>query len=501
MIPVRKPGRPLSSCPHPASRRCGCSSVTAAIPRKQKCTCGSNGTASSSSSKKNGSSANGGGVVKAESPAAEALSASPATLKPPTAASSTYRVSKSNSKASSRKQSFSVANLERFDATQANIMPAYDMSQAVPSQSNGGIPIGLAPTPRHSLDYAQGVPLTPNGTLHNPMAYPLYQVPMPSLVSHNTQGAQAMSSMISTGVTSASEMPTRSCCSAPQTKGKDTPPDSAESSPKIGPKSQGGGCCSSKNLPTPAEPSVTPTNTVPTGNGAAMAPFQNFVNFGQPMYPSYYPQPTLFTYPPQYGSYSAPLQPAQWRQAMEAIQLGQPMAQPASLDMTTPFSFNPNDGSAPQQLAGMTGVSHICSCGDGCQCVGCAAHPYNEATQNCIRSAWQSMVGDDPFFLTNGTMDAKNTSATQENMNGMANINTDSTLDVRPAADTGGGPPSAPQTPSDTASAVNEELPANDFFFVEYPFSTCLGETASCPCGDDCQCIGCEIHNNPGGPA
>ncbi|KAL2755958.1 hypothetical protein ACRALDRAFT_1064057 [Sodiomyces alcalophilus JCM 7366] len=425
-------------------------------------------------------------------------------MKPLTAANSTYRVSKPNAKSTGRKPSFAVANLERMDASQANILPAYDMSQTVPSQLNGGVPLGLMPTPRPSLEYNQGIPLTPNGTLHSPMAYPQYQLPMAPLASHNSQEVPAMSSVVGSGMAAASEMPTavkpaggRSCCSAGQ---KDTPPDSAESSPRIAPTPQGGGCCSSKNVPSPAEPSATPTNSIPTGNGAAaMVPFQNSMNFGQPMYPSYYPQPTLFTYPPQYGSYLAPLQPAQWRQAMQAFQLGQPVPQQTPYDMTTPLSFNTNDGLAPQHVGGTTvGVSHICTCGDGCQCVGCAAHPYNEATQNCIKSAWQTMVGEDPYFHTNGATSAKNASTMQGNMDGLANLNTDLTSDVRPAADARGGSPSAPQTPSDTASAVNEELSANDFFFVEYPFESCLGETASCPCGDDCQCIGCEIHNHPG---
>jgi hypothetical protein len=59
--------------------------------------------------------------------------------------------------------------------------------------------------------------------------------------------------------------------------------------------------------------------------------------------------------------------------------------------------------------------------------------------------------------------------------------------------------PVAPQTPSEAASGLSEEqaLSANDFFFVSYPFGdSCAGEEASCPCGDDCQCLGCVIHGN-----
>lgn len=90
---------------------------------------------------------------------------------------------------------------------------------------------------------------------------------------------------------------------------------------------------------------------------------------------------------------------------------------------------------------------------------------------------------------TNGT--PQDTSATHT-------PNETTAASTTPAEVNGNG--TAPQTPSDAASALSEEqtLSANDFFFVSYPFGdTCAGDTASCPCGDDCQCIGCVIHNNP----
>jgi hypothetical protein len=56
-------------------------------------------------------------------------------------------------------------------------------------------------------------------------------------------------------------------------------------------------------------------------------------------------------------------------------------------------------------------------------------------------------------------------------------------------------------TPSSSTSGTGEEqsLSASDFFFVNYPFASdgCGGDTQSCPCGDDCQCLGCTIHNQP----
>jgi hypothetical protein len=76
---------------------------------------------------------------------------------------------------------------------------------------------------------------------------------------------------------------------------------------------------------------------------------------------------------------------------------------------------------------------------------------------------------------------------------------------VQQVADGCDSPP-APQTPSDATSGISEEqnLPASDFFFVTYPFDsdlTGLVDAAPCPCGEDCQCIGCKIHNSSGDAA
>ncbi|KAI3324298.1 hypothetical protein HD806DRAFT_64658 [Xylariaceae sp. AK1471] len=40
MFVVNKPGRPLSTCPHPKDKACGCDKITLAIPRTAKCGCG-----------------------------------------------------------------------------------------------------------------------------------------------------------------------------------------------------------------------------------------------------------------------------------------------------------------------------------------------------------------------------------------------------------------------------------------------------------------------------
>jgi hypothetical protein len=162
----------------------------------------------------------------------------------------------------------------------------------------------------------------------------------------------------------------------------------------------------------------------------------------------------------------------------------QPMQQAQMTDGFTPFTSDTLLD--PETL-------HTCACGHKCQCIGCAAHPYNTATTNYIRSAYNWAPGP-------------STPATTEYKNGNNDCNASPpTTDPSGPYTSGNGrhhsngvehsPPVA-ETPSDSSVAEEQTLLASDYFFVNYPFSTdgCGGDTNSCPCGDDCQCIGCAIH-------
>ncbi|KAK2012227.1 hypothetical protein LZ32DRAFT_310885 [Colletotrichum eremochloae] len=526
MVPVRKPGRPLSTCPHPPSRGCGCGSVTAAIPRKQKCGCGSSsGTPTTESSS----------AIKAESPASDAPPMSP------TKASASFRIQKMAAKSGSRKQSFDPVNFERMDAANINILPPYDMPQ--PSRmphANGAMP-GM-PAQRPGMEYG-GMPImggVNGGFHHQPIMYPMFPQPMPAPIFPNgaampmphtngaasttgtpapapasipapvtaTNGGSCCSGKANGAAKPAPPPPSLtsastggSCCSGPgKPEGTSTQPSSVSSSPKTRPKPNTGGCCSGK---TPTIDTDLATNGaghhmsnghVSPSSAIAMSPFQTPMAMPQGMYHSYF-QPTIFTYPPQYGSFMSPLQPEQWKQTMEALHYGQPIPQSATYNMPPNAIFTPEGTTT----TGPESTSHMCGCGDGCQCVGCAAHPYNDATQDYVRSAYFSMH-EDSYGATNGTNGANGVNGTNGHpehtvTNGAGAHGAESHAN----GDASGSPP-APQTPSDAASGLSEEqaLSASDFFFVTYPFSGdgCAGETLSCPCGDDCQCLGCSIHNN-----
>lgn len=108
MVPVRKPGRPLSVCPHPPQQACGCGSVTPAIPRKQTCHGGSTTSVESPASLVSG-------------PGKSAYSSVDQAAKMPLEEKVAFKVQKSWRTSSSSKQSFDWGNVERMDVNQVTI--------------------------------------------------------------------------------------------------------------------------------------------------------------------------------------------------------------------------------------------------------------------------------------------------------------------------------------------------------------------------------------------
>lgn len=238
-----------------------------------------------------------------------------------------------------------------------------------------------------------------------------------------------------------------------------------------------GSCCSNKTATVvKGEPSSDSIFENPSDQ-THQPTLENDTPFSSVFYDQYMSQAGVFTYPPTYGTVNNPLEPSMWRQNARPNDHVQPAAEPSSSLRDTNFNMLP-------PLSAKDTV-HTCNCGDKCQCIGCAAHPYNDATQNYVRSAYTSMSEDlsskEPY--TNGS---SSSSAKAIDVNGSRG----SEAMTSPTANT---PSSATSTNGD-----EQNLSAADFFFVNYSFPECGGDTESCPCGDDCQCIGCTIHNLPG---
>ncbi|KAG6016972.1 hypothetical protein E4U43_002633 [Claviceps pusilla] len=536
MVPVRKPGRPLSSCPHPSSRPCACAAVTAAIPRKQKCRCGTSDTPAVEKQPDHDSSSSPKGATPSS---------------PPKVGHVGFRVNKQSGKTgASRKQSVDLTGLHRMDSSQINIVPPYSVRTPPPSSaSRSSLPVS-------DMSLYGSIAIAPGDRSYNAESsiysmFPPYGHEPVTASTGQTKPTMTMNGRLSISTDGAAKpepAAPRSCCGGGVIDGTRTPPVPVDPSDGGGSSSSNNnnsnnshssrsstttittnntniepaaarGCCSSRvsastnqekkhtleAMPPPLGMSFDP-------NGAMMQPFQHSMAMSNGMYP-YYAQPNIFNYPPQYGSFMQPLQPEQWRHFMAAAMAfgqneggggeGGEGRQPFGIQ-TEPF---PAQQQTPTTPNGTSWTSHHCSCGDACQCIGCAAHPYNEATQDYVRSAWNSMKeepqngrahtnGNPPYHDgavrgTNASNGDGDETTAQPSSNGTTTPN-------QPPHD-GPWSPSAAQSPSEAASGASEEqaLSASDFFFVSYPFAdSCCGETMSCPCGDDCQCIGCAIHNN-----
>ncbi|KAL7791959.1 hypothetical protein V8C37DRAFT_381108 [Trichoderma ceciliae] len=489
MVPVRKPGRPLSSCPHPASRPCTCAAVTAAIPKKQKCRCG---TSEPASGRETADQETSNGLVTPPSPSQKGSATTPA-----------YRVQKTGSKNGSGRKQIDPAGLERMDASQFNILSSPEL------KSPRSPPSGTVPTaPAASLPGYGMMGFLPSGSSFSPgpAMFPLYQ----QLASANPMADHSVSKITAPNShpphmnDQSAAATTGSCCgggkpASTQANGLQATEANGTNDVESQPKS----CCSSGAEKPEAKPHERmPTSEIGPRVNGMMVPHFNAPNapigsMPNGMYP-YFAQPAIFAYPPQYGSYMQPLQPDQWRQLVTTLNFGQPIPGMENIpyNAPTPVQFQQCNNS----LEADSWTSHQCGCGDSCQCIGCATHPYNQATQNYVRSAWNSMLEEAPKRHRHS-----------DSAHSAPNSNHETPTPSNQSPNGGSTPimakvegtvsPTVAQTPSDANSTLGEEptLSASDFFFVSYPFGdTCEGEMASCPCGDDCQCIGCAIHNIPG---
>lgn len=469
MVPVRKPGRPLSSCPHPSSKPCACSQVTAAIPRKQKCSCGEGSTTTPPT------------TTTTTAPATEARLEEESTSPTSNGNGGGYRVSKSR-RASAVVRNFNPSGMEKMDAAgQLNLVSAGGSQQMTPMTSAPGTPLGTLPMQQ----YFDMPGLETNGYSAAYTVHPQRMMPVPANGTPSTTNGSAMSK---------APAAKGSCCGGSKEEAVEsespapTPSTTSSSSPRI--KSNGDragstkGCCSSKATPAAQTPAAIPMAQTPMGHPGIMIPtFPQAMGMPNGMYP-FFAHPGIFTYPPQYGTFGHPLQPDQWRQMMAHGFVGQPMAvngftmpaQPSTAPAPYPQTTNIAQTHQQDATPSVPGTSHHCSCGSDCSCIGCAAHPYNEATQEYVRSAWSTMLNEQQQQQQPPQQEVQSNGHTPQNE---ANQN-----------DSNG---TGPHTPSDAASALSAEeqtLSADDFFFVSYPFGDpCAGDGTSCACVEDCQCM------------
>ena len=126
----------------------------------------------------------------------------------------------------------------------------------------------------------------------------------------------------------------------------------------------------------------------------------------------------------------------------------------------------PMNGTRSSAALNALSNSSDCQCGPGCNCVYCAAHPYNPATRARVQELGQIIESD---FSRHPHPD----SLPQWGYGGIA-FNGD---------------------PSELPHMMHN----SDYYTLRYPVEhssnhSCTGVSATCPCGRDCTCAGCLSH-------
>ncbi|KAK2812499.1 hypothetical protein FQN49_008372, partial [Arthroderma sp. PD_2] len=171
------------------------------------------------------------------------------------------------------------------------------------------------------------------------------------------------------------------------------------------------------------------------------------------------------------------------------------------------------------QTAPLVGCKgHNCGCGDGCQCLGCATHPYNDTTRHYIQE-----MG---YMMASGQGD-QGVEAADEVQSPTFNSHVH-TKPQYPESHLGGfgqnhfsqgfvhsapfqqhlfgygDNPSISGTMSQNSTTSGGELMMSPtaYYTVEYPISMldpCTNLTGTCQCGMNCSCVGCVTHHGHNG--
>lgn len=335
-----------------------------------------------------------------------------------------------------------------------------------------------------------------------------------------------------------------------------------------------GGCCGSKSSQSP-QPQIQPQYMHHTpnpqshsccgagGNGSAkssppvhqpvavpIGPYTAPPFFSAPQYPQYlstlnFPQiPTMWTYPTGYSTINHPLTPQElaWLQQQRAAgvfgHIPPVQPPPGHVVMSPMVNSVPADGWA-----------HTCNCGSGCDCLGCATHPYNRRTMEYVQGIQQFMEGDNGYSNSHSHLHnhsralSQQLPQTQPQQTGFGSNGQTSSPPPHshpPASPTdllssnGNGTPaqvssvpccgksgphsqenqsnqnqqlSPPSEQDDETGADGTpggtdnggELSPSNFIYVDYPLGACAQTEAGCKCGEGCTCVGCLTHGGHDG--
>ncbi|KAF2470085.1 uncharacterized protein BDR25DRAFT_36614 [Lindgomyces ingoldianus] len=507
LVEVRKPGRPLSSCPHP-SGACSCERVVInyTIPKSSECACPSDQTHTSSS-----------------------------------VAGNSNRVQKSRTKKATN--SFTSASLEKAIKATHDAEPDHSslltrtptnpsIAPSDHSTSNGASPPSSASsTPRIQPSSSRKQSYSSDFQTPDSLARPL--------TAHSQEGS--------------------SCC-------KPKPPYLEYVSTQ--PQKTRGNCCGGNSMeppkPVPPKKSCCSGHSQPNQDTlfAQMSDSQNVSqNFGS--YGQHQQQNQLKFTP--HGSVDPGYNylPGVSRQVPGNMGMGLPMGfnmpiynHLASVYQQSPSMHMPRAEEHRSQV-GRHGTEHNCHCGDSCSCFGCAAHPSNATMTEYIRLMHQYMstgrfgalpppTYDLPTYPHHPGYGAETPqqmqyipqptpvdfSGFQTTVSPMMNVPAPSVnvsapwqqgsiqapthiphipprndhhffsaakepqenldLDTAPS-------PTFVDSPSDGKDDETSTLSPSSYLWQELVIPGCNDDTGTCQCGDGCECVGCLTHGGHNG--
>lgn len=301
-----------------------------------------------------------------------------------------------------------------------------------------------------------------------------------------------------------------SCCSQkpkapPVTPAQATPPLSGEKS-----------CCAGKTT-TPEHSSNTTESDDKQNTWNAMA----FMGFPNSQASSWQPPmaPNQGPYIPSYGMPDSQLQSIYMNNYAHNI--------PSSYSNTmrgvedTKFhgaSYTPHGSQKQTHTPTTVGgeACHDCKCGDECQCLGCAAHPFNNTTRQHVQEMGVMMTFDGDEHISEAIAKAYQAPPSYHGSPAPTPLNF--YMQQAPSMDQGAhqnsfGPypnphvamPNGYSSPLDGHLHMNQQLMhPSEYYTLEYPVgipSACSDITGSCQCGNDCSCVGCLTHSGHNGLA
>ncbi|PGH13908.1 hypothetical protein AJ79_03323 [Helicocarpus griseus UAMH5409] len=307
----------------------------------------------------------------------------------------------------------------------------------------------------------------------------------------------------------------------------------------------GGGCCSSKPPPKPVTQqarsccsSKPPKSTECNDSAGHLKQEEGAAS--HPSMPEIAPNPVpSYRQTWEHRSYSTPelaKQPHDHHNPLSRLQNGNPISNfqvqetssapvtgysspiimPGYTSMNQTLSHFPSSAIPDYGFQTSTDCQpHNCDCGDGCQCLGCASHPFNDTTRQHIQQMGYLITSrdDDQGSEPNGNghnpsfsgqpipagFDYHNLPQNPFQFQSPSQMPWN---DAKPGQDfeTSVSTPAAPAVYDPNHGEMMMQPAA--YYELEYPvglLDPCTNMTGTCQCGVNCSCVGCLTHSGHDG--